>query len=240
MRNLGQTSKHIVAYIDLLGFKSKMNYSEENQRKVMHHLLALYEKTIAFSNKLNNELGSKMAIKIFSDNIIFTQELDENELYNVINYSCLLHCVSLFQSLSAEIPGWLIRGGKTVGELFINDIMVWGKALIRAYSLENNHAIYPRVLIDNEIVHGLLSNDKLKDFVLKDFDGMYFLNYLHNPELYSDELLKNGFELMKKEAKDKLNESIKQKLYWHMNYVNNELDRKKISRNEKNILEFDI
>ena len=36
----------------------------------------------------------------------------------------------------------------------------------------------------------------------------------------------NGFELMKKEAGPDPSDRILQKLMWHMNFVNSELDRK--------------
>ena len=47
-------------------------------------------------------------------------------------------------------------------------------------------------------------------------------------------MLMDGFELMKKEAGAHPNDRILQKLMWHKNFVNSELDRK----NEKTDLKY--
>lgn len=44
---------------------------------------------------------------------------------------------------------WL-RGGITIGELFIDNAVVWGTSLIEAYAIENNLANYPRVIVSKK------------------------------------------------------------------------------------------
>jgi len=46
-------------------------------------------------------------------------------------------------SAVGDYVGWLFRGGITIGEFYINDTIVWGLALLRAYELEEKIANYP-------------------------------------------------------------------------------------------------
>ena len=135
-------------------------------------------------------------------------------------------CVGHFQELAAsDSVGWMLRGGITMGQLFIDDVMVWGNALVKAYYLEDKIANYPRIVIDEEVIMECEGQAQLQDYFKIDFDGIYFLNYLQDCH-FCGQMLMNGFEIMKDEIKLKMNEKMKQKFSWHMNYVNSELDRK--------------
>ncbi len=101
--------------------------------------------------------------------------------------------------------------------------------------MENSIAIYPRVVVDPDIILKIKGNNELKNYLVPDFDNTYFLNYL-NVQHFGGRFLKGGFELMKEEAmksNGEYSERVYQKLCWHMNYVNNELDKKKEHGEEK-------
>ena len=49
----------------------------------------------------------------------------------------------------------LLRGGITLGDLFIDDTFVWGAALLAAYNIESSIALYPRVIIDDSLLKRL-------------------------------------------------------------------------------------
>lgn len=88
--------------------------------------------------------------KIFSNNIIIARKVSEEREQSVKDIRSLLMCVGHFQELAAsDSVSWMLRGGITIGKLFIDDIIV------------------------NEIV----SNQHLSDYVQQDFDGLYYLNY---------------------------------------------------------------
>jgi len=125
----------------------------------------------------------------------------------------------------SDSVGWLVRGGISIGELFIDETMVWGEALLKAYDLESNAAIYPRILLDSNLLSHIESDEELTEFVRQDFDNLCFLNYLYIQH-FGGQFLKNGFRMMIDELNGKYTERIYQKLYWHMNYVNRELDKK--------------
>ncbi|HJK82629.1 MAG TPA: hypothetical protein O0X00_00250, partial [Methanocorpusculum sp.] len=62
---------------------------------------------------------------------------------------------------------------------------IWGSALINAYRMEDTIAVYPRVIIDEKILHLGYSDSNGSDpnpyphMFLKDEDGLYFLDYLN-------------------------------------------------------------
>jgi len=121
--------------------------------------------------------------------------------------------------------GWLLRGGISIGKLFIDDVMVWGEALLKSYYLEDKVANYPRIIIDKRVIGEINKDSQLIEYIRKDFDGLYFLNFLNDCH-FCGEMLMNGFEKMQKEIGKSIDERTYQKFCWHMNFVNSELDRK--------------
>ena len=74
----------------------------------------------------------------------------------------------------------IIRGGITCGEFFANDKILFGTGLIKAYDMENSIAQYPRVVIDNEFFKDELQELEFKNFIKKDNDEQYYVNYFYD------------------------------------------------------------
>lgn len=128
--------------------------------------------------------------------------------------------------------GWLLRGGISIGQLFIDDVMVWGDALLTSYYLEDKVANYPRIIIDKSVVDEIIQDNKLSEYMRKDFDNLYFLNFLNDCH-FCGEMLMNGFQIMQREAGNNIADKTYQKFSWHMNFVNSELDRKNEEQDKK-------
>ena len=112
-------------------------------------------------------------------------------------------------------------------------MIVWGSALVRAYELEDKIAVYPRVILDDKVVNIISKIDA--DYVRKDSDGQCFLNYM-TIWSFAGELVQSAFERMKAEAVRKdgtYPDKVLQKLCWHMNYINQELDIKNQKKDKK-------
>ncbi|MEI2397018.1 hypothetical protein [Paenibacillus phytohabitans] len=226
-----ETSQHIVAYLDILGIAARMKEGYEHQILAMNKLHNLY--THSLEKRISMEGYSDIQFKIFSDNIIIVKKLSEQPEKRLLDIRALLFCVSNFQCLAvSDSVGWLVRGGITIGELFINETMVWGEALLKAYDLESNSAIYPRILLDSNLLSQIGSDEELIEFVGQDFDNLFFLNYLYIQH-FGGRGLKNGFQMMLDELNGRYSERIYQKLCWHMNYVNRELNRKNEKKDKK-------
>ena len=230
------TEQYVVAYLDILGVTSRIKNSED-ERISMNKLHNLYTHSIDLTRQIAIKGNQDIKFKIFSDNIIIAKKITPETIKDDIY--CLLSCVGHFQETAAsDSVGWLLRGGITIEELFIDDVMVWGKALLRSYELEDKIAIYPRIIIDNNIISQISKEDKAYEFIKYDFDGFAFLNFLHNCH-FVGEMLMNGFELMKQEAGATPNDRILQKLIWHKNFVNSELDRKNEKGQKKYRLHYE-
>ena len=86
---------------------------------------------------------------------------------------------------ASDSVGWMLRGGVAIGQLYIDEVMVWGKALLTAYELEDKVANYPRVIIDEDVVNEISSVQDLQEYlrlylvryavILGLFSGLSFL-----------------------------------------------------------------
>lgn len=219
-----KTDEYIVAYIDLLGVTNKIK--SKDSQLAMNKLHNLYTFSVKLTRDVQIEENQNIQFKIFSDNIIIAKKLSNQIPQRTQEIRSLLMCAGHFQELSAsDSVGWLLRGGISIGQLFIDDIMVWGEALLKSYYLEDKVANYPRIIIDKDIVNEIIQNNVLCEYLRKDFDNLYFLNFLNDCH-FCGEMLMNGFQIMQKEAGIKIDEKLYQKFSWHMNFVNAELDRK--------------
>lgn len=83
--------------------------------------------------------------------------------------------------------GFFVRGGIAIGELYIDEDIVFGDALLEAHRIESEVARDPRIVLSGTIgpylqMHALSYSD-LQEFphtqtLLIDADGQLFLNYL--------------------------------------------------------------
>ena len=168
---------------------------------------------------------NRIKTKIFSDNIVLTIPLDSE--HDIDGITCLLKFVAIFQHYAAIQSNWLIRGGITIGELFIDDLLVWGPGLVRAYKLEDSIAIFPRIIIDRNILEIIGANHF---FFYQDIDDQFFLNFL-NFMAYRDSENNDNFIAVIQKSFDgllaeirisdgKYDERAHQKLQWYKNYIN--------------------
>jgi hypothetical protein len=73
--------------------------------------------------------------------------------------------------------GVLIRAGFSFGQLYHENGVVFGEAMVDAYHLENKHAVHPQVLVSDRIIERLTGiPDADRTFLLQDTDGRH-LNY---------------------------------------------------------------
>lgn len=63
------------------------------------------------------------------------------------------------------------------GKFYIDDIFVWGSGLVEAYLLESKKAIYPRIIVAEDVLDDV--GKHLRDWMIfRDEDGSICLNYL--------------------------------------------------------------
>ena len=175
-----ETQPHFVAYLDLLAGKHLIKSEEDESLNRMHSLLQVAKDSGAHSA---NAIFPKCKMKIFSDNIIIACRLTGNPAKDYSRILSAFMLVSAIQIVGLEMYHYLFRGAATVGNLFIDNVMVWGSALVRATDMEETESIYPRVLVDDALLE-MLADDRdggenfSKYSLARDADGKYYLDYL--------------------------------------------------------------
>lgn len=226
-----ETKKYIVAYLDILGATNRIRENKTAQDASLNLLYNLYKQIQNLASENGIKKFADIEFKIFSDNIIIAKKVSDDINNDVLS---LLGCVSNFLCSSVgDSVGWLVRGGVTIGDFYIDDMVVWGSALVRAYELEDKIAVYPRVVLDDNVVEIITKIDS--DYVRRDTDGQCFLNYM-TIWSYAGEFVQAAFEQMKSEARRKdgtYTDKVHQKLWWHMNYINQALDEKNQRQDNK-------
>lgn len=201
------TSRYCVAYLDILGGTNKM-YSDKNH-EILNNLNMIFSDSIEESKDLFGK--NTIFIKIFSDNILFAIKLEDNDDQKEDKISYLLNKTAN-TVLEALRYGFLMRGAITIGDFFHNDILIYGKALVDAVKMEENDAIYPRII----------AQDKVQQIAPKYFtklsDGLNTFNYLIYAVGPGDSytIMTNLIKMLK-ECTDK---KVEQKIRWAISYFN--------------------
>lgn len=105
-----------------------------------------------------------------------------------------------------------MRGAIVEGDFYHDEKFVYGKALVEAVNIEENVAIYPRIIIQKQI------QELLPQYCYQDNDGEYYLNSF----LYCSAMSYVGFKIsllgMLREYAS--NPRIKRKIMWTITYYN--------------------
>lgn len=198
------TSKYCIAYLDILGSKNLIDNDKNNEFLNYLNMLCGDALLEVSSNK-------DIFIKIFSDNILLAVSTECEIQTRKERIEALINRVGNIQNEILRY-WYLVRGAIVEGDFFHNDVIVYGKALIKAVTDEEQIAIYPRVIVQKEIF------ELLPHYFIMDEDNLVFLNQF----IFSNTLEHISFkyqllEILKKNPDEK----IRQKIMWIINYYNN-------------------
>jgi hypothetical protein len=186
--------KSFAIFLDLLGFSDEI-MGKSNSGEGNDHLLSIYN---AFNNASSILDGYSIWEKrIFSDNILLGSPIEYPHIHPESIFGSLISGIMHFQ-LQLTLKGYFVRGGWCIGELFVDDNMIYGEALIHAVNLEKE-ANYPRIILSKEVeslckTHLKFYNPKFESpqnfHLLKDEEGNYFINYLYGlyPEEFEEDM----------------------------------------------------
>lgn len=158
---------HIVAFIDILGFKEMIFNSSKNPDmqniiwQALNYLKKLeknhewvknfmtVEEDAQRKNLNNFHIDNLIKVTCFSDSILISLKIEEKRFNEI--FSTLVAYVAFIGNFLIR-NGILIRGGITIGDLVhTKNGIVYGSGLIKAYELESKTAIYPRIIISKEL-----------------------------------------------------------------------------------------
>ncbi len=154
----------IVAFLDILGFKQMINKSAyEDILTIFRTIISPHDAQIAFSVACDpkdesymryNHALSKVQIHIMSDSIVIAAPSEYAESLAVVINIC--NAIQ-YQFYDLEKPV-LLRGAIAQGDIYIKDGLCFGKALVDAYIAQENCAIYPRIIISNQIAENRIAD----------------------------------------------------------------------------------
>lgn len=224
-----QYENRIVIFIDILGFKQVVEDSvkdEDNSITKIKNALTYIKRVMG--SKVNN--FESLHVTQFSDSV-FISFLCED-------VGCSLTMLERICYLQRDLlkRGFLCRGGISYGKAVHTESYLFGPAVNKAYRIESDMAIFPRVVVDVDAFEPLhaFPDDVFQDYenvysktidrkLPKDTDGQYYVDYLRikeNDEGFTMALKKciteglkqfHGCEIVNKYEwlKDKYNQSLR-------------------------------
>jgi hypothetical protein len=146
--------KHIVAFADILGFKAMIDQVEAGT--LDHGFLS---QCLGFSVRLGRR---QPKFTIMSDAIVISAEFETRRTKlagrprwkpptaeeNVKHIFAMLS----YLSIGFLRMGVFVRGAVTIGNLYHQGNVVFGDGLVKAYLLETNEAVFPRIIVSPELL----------------------------------------------------------------------------------------
>jgi hypothetical protein len=241
----------VVAFIDILGFKQlvsgTLSGNDLDNVDKIQDLIDAYDSInqILFPENFVDEFidipRRNRNVSIFSDAIAISFKVEsDSEVFDTLDDIKLI-------IMSLVDHGILCRGGIVRGKLIHTDDYIFGPALVEAYTLESEVAVYPRVILDREIVDiGIKYKsdrnshsqelDSISSLLEIDSDGFYYMDYFFKAaaEMYSPEdfpyylnqlssLIRSGLQASSHHSKANL----RGKFYWMRERYNQMVDRVK-------------
>lgn len=154
------------ALIDVLAYRYRLEQDQKNGELTFKEDL---QGALSIFDEIN---GAVFGVQAISDTIIITC----NSHDNFIEFLGVLKSVFI----AFLDKGLFIRGGVAYSRHFENGRLTYSHAVARAHELEDKNAIYPRIIIDENIVGMYSSSAELSDLVgqslLVKQNGVFFLN----------------------------------------------------------------
>jgi len=186
----------------------------------------------AYGPKIGVE--DRYVIKAFTDNIVFGYPIRDRGDPEV-ELGSALSILSLFQ-LNMANAGFFIRGAISIGDLYIDDVVVVGKGFTEAYSGESQFARDPRIIMTPSSAAAVKRH--LEYYAIQyysppnrdlyqDSDEQLFLNYLEcvliaeeDQGPFYEALEKHRRMIEQKLSEFKMTPTIWSKYFWVANYHN--------------------
>jgi len=184
-------TKSLVALLDILGFQndtvSAYKLGPDAAASLLTRLRAALDRA---HTHLHDDLSGtgrtkqdSWYVKAFTDNVVIGMPISEDPELD------LWLMFSLTAAFQRELvsSGFFVRGAVALGEAYMDDEIVFGDALLRAYEGENTLARDPRIILTDSAMDlvrlhlnycGKTEDSPYNDVLLKDADGQTFINYM--------------------------------------------------------------
>ena len=181
--------RSVFAFVDILGYQDLLQSAQgqgaqEAQLARLHKALSFSRKWLDDTDGVDKPVGKDhFSLKAFTDNIAIGWPIAGD---GEIELGYGLQDLAAFQ-LTMVNAGFFVRGAVSVGSAYVDEIAVFGDALLEAYEGESSLARDPRIVLtesSREYVKKHLEYyvdqqeaPQNRD-VMRDVDGQWFVNYL--------------------------------------------------------------
>lgn len=187
--------RDLVAFLDILGYKAFINsYINGNNSNIIQIIEEAMEEAIKIAKSYGNINPTIMiSLKQFSDcSCISIQDSsndhkdpEEQYLAQIIFMLLALRSFQI-ELLDSKISKIYIRGGLSFGFHKETSNIIFSEGLVKAYELESEKAIYPRIILDEELANlikkyykshkKILLRSGIDEILLIDAEGIVFIN----------------------------------------------------------------
>jgi hypothetical protein len=231
--------RSVVTFVDILGYRDLISAArtEVEASALLERLHGALVESRQYVDPARREdvlsiYSDKDAstMRAFTDNIVIGRPIKYDAYVEI---AATLQEISYFQ-LTMALEGFFVRGGISVGPLYMDDIAVFGHALLEAYNAEVTLARDPRIVLApsaRKIVEGFFETgeagekESFNDYVLRDVDGELFADYLHtvfreDGQIYMDRLRTHRDRVSEKLTAHRGKPQVWSKYRWAANYHN--------------------
>lgn len=180
----------IVVFLDILGFKRKVASKNNTNIKQVFNILTYTQawdtkdgknlfieskdfcaETYVDWTKISfDEIQQQLQITYFSDSLVITLPYEKSNL-NTRLFLIIRSLAYLMSKLSAS--NYFVRGSIVTGKMFHKSNMFFGPAFLEAYKLESENAIYPRVILSQDLTN-ITGN---MPYIKKAEDGLFYVDW---------------------------------------------------------------
>lgn len=194
------TEIQYTAFLDILGFSNHIkteitnDYQAEDFYATFNEVIEYlqFEKQDIFQIDSADYLKYiKIKHSWISDTFVISieylneiREEDENKIKGMMIFRLSMIIASIHHFMASKF-GFTVRGGISSKYSCITDNFILGEGVAEAHKLEKEIAVYPRVIFEQNIVNDEIYEimtrqyrDNDLNFISKDCDGYYFVNYL--------------------------------------------------------------
>lgn len=164
----------IVAFVDILGFKKLAMDAFASGPQGLQELYITLGLNAGFGQpeykKMISDIDPEFQYSAFSDCVVVSNVCTPGGVNSVLQ-----HMVLLLRGFLDK--GYFCRGGIAAGGCVHQDNVLFGPAMLRAYELEQKVAVYPRIVVDDNIVNSLKGDPFCR--LYRDFDGYWYVDPLN-------------------------------------------------------------
>ena len=166
----------LIAYLDVLGIKKLIEDNRKGNEHIAIDKIEEMRKIVNTSYNISDSIEEFNYLHI-SDSFVF-----------VCKPKSIISLIELLATIQTRIINecnFLLRGAITIGDAIIREDgkFIIGPAYIQAFQLQEDNAIYPRIIADKSVVKQLIkqlnkSNESIDKYLKQDSDKEYFIDYI--------------------------------------------------------------